>query len=93
MHEPAGVVSERERHCPHCGGRLRIEKVANLPDLLVLLSLCRDAIDAGHADIASAVLSLVVEHQGSLGLRSRNLARRLIEQVREREQPPDAEAP
>jgi hypothetical protein len=71
--------------CPHCGAKLDPMKGANLADLLTLLALCRDAIDRGHGDLARAVLHLVVEHQGALGLRSRNLARRLIEQVAERE--------
>jgi hypothetical protein len=56
---------------------------------MALLALARDALDRGHGDLARAVLHLVVEHQGELGLRSRNLARRLAEQMAEREQPPE----
>jgi hypothetical protein len=71
--------------CPHCGRYVEPPKIGNLPDLIALLALCRDALDRGHGDLARAVLHLVIEHQGSLGLRSRNLARRLTEQVAERE--------
>jgi hypothetical protein len=69
------------RACPHCGGTLPPERVGNLPDLIALLALARDAIDIERSDLARAVLHLVVEHQGSLGIRSRNLARRLAEQM------------
>jgi hypothetical protein len=77
------------RTCPHCGGYLKPETVANLPDLITLLALCRDALDQGHGDLARAVLHLVIEHKTKLGLQSRNLARRLAEQMAERERPPD----
>jgi hypothetical protein len=75
--------------CPNCGAQLPPQRPANLPDLITLLALCRDALDRGHGDLAHAVLSLVIEHQGSLGLRSRNLARRLAEQMAKRERPPE----
>jgi hypothetical protein len=75
--------------CPNCGAELPPQIPANLPDLIALLALCRDALDRGHGDLARAVLHLVIEHQGKLGLRARNLARRLAEQMAEREQPPD----
>jgi hypothetical protein len=76
--------------CPNCGTQVPLQKTANLPDLIALLTLCRDALDRGHGDLARAVLHLIVEHQGLLGLRSRNLARRLAEQMAERERPPDS---
>ena len=72
--------------CPNCGATIKPPTPANLPDLIALLALARDALDRGHGDLARAVLHLVVEHQGKLGLRSRNLARRLAEQMAEREQ-------
>jgi hypothetical protein len=75
--------------CPNCGAQLPPQTPANLPDLIALLALARDALDRGHGDLARAVIHLVVEHQGSLGLRSRNLARRLAEQMAERERPPE----
>jgi hypothetical protein len=73
------------RTCPNCGATLDAMRGANLPDLITLLALCRDALDRGHGDLARAVLHLVIEHQGDLGMRSRNLARRLAEQMAEQE--------
>jgi hypothetical protein len=73
--------------CPNCGAQLPPQRPANLPDLITLLALARDAIDVGHPELARAVLHVTVEHQGELGLRSRNLARRLAEQMAERERP------
>jgi hypothetical protein len=75
--------------CPNCGAQLPPQRPANLPDLIALLALVRDALDAGYGDLARAVLHSVVEHQDSLGLRSRNLARRLAEMMAERERPPE----
>jgi hypothetical protein len=77
------------RTCPHCGAQLDPMRGVNLEDLVALLALCRDALDRGHGDLARAVLELVVEHQGKLGLRSRNLAKRLTQEMAEREQPPE----
>jgi hypothetical protein len=79
--------------CPNCGAQLKPQRIGNLPDLITLLALCRDALDAGHGDLARAVLHLIVEHQAALGLRSRNLARRLAEQMAERERPPEPRPP
>jgi hypothetical protein len=83
MHDQGRVMAPR--HCPHCGGYIPPERDANLPDLMVLLTLCRDALDQGHGDLCRAVLHLIVEHRTRLGLRSRNLARRLAAQMAERD--------
>jgi hypothetical protein len=81
----ARATERRERPKPLRGG--------NLTDMVTLLTLCRDALDRGHGDLARAVLHLVVEHQGELGLRSRNLARTLAEQMAERDRPPKPPEP
>jgi Trp operon repressor len=75
--------------CPSCGERLKPMRGANLDDLLTLLGVVRDALDAGYGDLAAMVLHLLLEHRGQLGLRSRNYAKLLREQMAEREQPPE----
>jgi hypothetical protein len=85
MHEPAGRVMA-PRTCPHCGGHVPPDRIINLPDLMALLALCRDALDKGHGDLTRAVLHSLVEHQQSAGVRARNMARRLVEMMAEREQ-------
>jgi hypothetical protein len=72
------------RRCPHCGVTLKPERVANLDDLVRLLALCRDCIDTGRPDLARTVLHVIVEHRAELGLRTRNLARHLAEQMEKR---------
>jgi hypothetical protein len=76
------------RTCPNCGARLDPMRGVNLDDFLVLLALCRDAIDQDQAPLARGVLTLMLDQRGAVGLKSRNLARRLAEQMAEREQPP-----
>ena len=78
--------------CPNCGAQLDPMRGANLADLMTLLALVRDALDQGYGDLARAVLHLLVEHREGLGLRSRNLARRLAQQMAER-QPPEPRPP
>jgi hypothetical protein len=87
----SGSGDEQVRICPNCGATLDPMRGADLDDLVMLLRVCRDAIDAGRADLARSVLHLVVEHQGDLGVRSRNLAKTLGEQIGD--QPPDPRPP
>jgi hypothetical protein len=44
---------------------------ANLDDFLALLEGVRDALAAGHGDLAAMVLHPLLEHRGALGKRSR----------------------
>jgi Trp operon repressor len=76
--------------CPNCGERLKPMRGANLDDLLTLLAVIRDALEAGYPDLAAMVLHLLLEHRGQLGLRSRNYAALLREQMAKRE-PPEPE--
>jgi hypothetical protein len=73
--------------CPNCGQRLKPMRTANLEDLLTLLGVIRDALDAGYPDLAAVVLRLLLEHRGALGLRSRNYTTLLREQLAERQPP------
>jgi hypothetical protein len=62
---------------------------ANLDDFLALLEGIRDALAAGHGDLAAMVLQPLLEHRGALGKRSRAAAALLRSQLPERgPQPP-----
>ena len=74
--------------CPHCGAQLDPMRGANLDDLLTLLGLVRDAMVFGQPHLAATVLTLLVEHKGNLGLRSRSYAAMLREREGEQEPPP-----
>ena len=73
------------RTCPNCGVVLPPGRPGNWPDLLALLALCRDALDKGYPDLVRAVLHVIVEHDQDQGRRARDLARRLAEQLAQRE--------
>jgi len=57
---------------------------ANLDDFLALLEGIRDALAAGHGDLAAMVLQPLLEHRGALGKRSRAAAALLRSQLAER---------
>ena len=57
---------------------------ANLDDFLALLEGIRDALAAGHGDLAAMVLHPLLEHRGALGKRSRAAAALLRSQLAER---------
>jgi hypothetical protein len=82
MVERARVLERRQHPQP------KPLRGANLDDLLTLLGVVRDALDAGYGDLAAMVLHLLLEHRGQLGLRSRNYTKVLREQMAEREEPP-----
>jgi hypothetical protein len=73
--------------CPSCGAKLDPMRGANLDDLMTLLRLVRDAMAFGQPHLAVTVLTLLVEHKGQLGLRSRQYAAMLREREGEQEPP------
>lgn len=79
---------ERARQVAEQRARPAPTRVANTDDLMTLLAVVRDALEAGHGDQAAMVLRLLLEHRGALGLRSRTYATLLREQMAERERPP-----
>ena len=77
-----GMV-ERARHVERAEAT-RPLRGANLDDFLALLEGIRDALAAGHGDLAAMVLQPLLEHRGALGKRSRAAAALLRSQLAER---------
>jgi hypothetical protein len=81
------AMVERARQVER-GAASRPLRGANLDDFLALLEGIRDALAAGHGDLATAVLHPLLEHRGALGKRSRAAAALLRSQLAERGQHP-----
>jgi hypothetical protein len=82
----AGMV-ERARLLERKAARKPL-RGANLDDILTLLEVIRDALAAGHGDLAAMVLQLLLEHRDALGLRSRRYAALLRRMAVQRDRPP-----